>query len=1811
MFSEGESAAAMPGWLFNGDAYLDPELGGVLTEPVGSSVGSMFYADPVAAESSFSVSFDYAMDGGSGADGLAVALLDASRIDQGPRSVGWNGEDLGWFGLLGTAVLFDSYGFNVGDPGFSSVRVSQLGPLTPRLGVVGSSGAVSVRGTHHAEVVVDFAASVVSARLDGAQVVSVPVVPGSLPDRFFVGFTAATGLYTDQHSVANVELGGDSRVVADPGPLQPFETSGGPNPASVSCTPCYGDPVSANTGNFFDSVTDLELAGRLPFAWTRTYSVDRAGTLGPLGSGWTSPLTARLIPAAGPGDPVVVVQENGARVQFEADGVGGYATLPRFHATLARDAGSGEWLFTRQHVTTMRFAADGRVLSWADRNDETVQVGYDTALRPVSVSAGDGRSLSLTYNAAGRISRVTGPSGRGGVSYAYTGTDLTTVTDARGKKWLYGYDAAHRMTSMTTPRGAVTTTSYDALDRVVSQTEPVGRVTTFAYQDLGVSADGAHLTVTRITDPSGVVVEDRFSNGWLVEHVLDPDGPLPSRTSYHLDSQGNRTITVDPTGAVSTTQYNSDGAPIATTDALGNTTATAYNEFAEPTSHSDALGRTTTWAYDEHGNVTTITTPGTDGEVIPTMTGAAEQVVERAVALAGGSGPANTEMQYQDPAHPGDVTAVTDPLGGQTTLSYDAAGFLASSTDQLGRRTTFTHNNYGQLLTVVDPRGNAAGATAGNYRSTNTYDTGGLQLTAKDPLGHGTTWTYDADGNRVTTRDGAGNTWTTTYDLAGRPTAVTDPLAATTTTEYDGAGRTVAVTDPAGDRTTSSYDGHGWLSTTTTPEGNRAGATEAERAAATTTRGYDAVGRLTTEEVPDPAGGEELATRYSYDELGRLTHVEDPTGATTTREYDAAGQLLAVTDPILRITRYGFDPAGRVTTVTDPAGNVTSTSYDQVGNPLSVTDPIGRTTTWTYDAAHQPTSVTDPRGFAPDAAPQDYTTTYQYDLAGNRTEVRSPTRVISATTYDRASRATQVTNARGKTTRYTYNNADQILTVTTPDGGVTRTSYDPTGRAATLTDPRGNITTWSYDPAGRLASATDPLGRTRTTTWTANSQLHTVTTARGTTTHAYDPLGQLTGTSYSDTTPAASYQYDRAGRLTTTSTAGASGFTQTYEYDPAGQLTTWTNDQRTYHLDYDEAGNLTDLDYPAPGSVRLGWDYDNTGQPTRLTLTDPAADEPTLAAIDYGYDNAGNLTSWSNGTISQARDYDPDGFLQRVATGSEEYQSSTQYGYDPNGNPTSIHTERGDITTTRSFLYDANDRLTAACTTATCTASKAAQAWAYDKAGNILTQRIGPAATGTTTTNTYDTANQLTTRTTGTQPAKTLSYDADGNLTADGAGRTWTYDLPGRTTSTTSPTGTTTYRIDTAGQRVASTTGGVTQTLDWNPLGDMPLLLQASTDTTSTLPVPAPDLATAGAVTDTYDAGDTLTSRALAWYGQDLTNSITDVFTAQGTPDQATNYSPFGVPTPVTSVDLPTTPTLPAPLLGYTGALTDPDATIHLGLRSYDPTTGRFTSPDPAGHSAANRADGGYDSLYTYVHNQPLLLTDPTGLCDWNPFSSSPDACDLYNTIALAMRGQDDSALGNYAHVATEAWVNLGRGASLGLSDSAANRLSKGASCTVANDSFVARTYQLLGGVGAIVVPGGGAAGIAGRGGAKATQLTKTATATSKAANAGVRALPAFPKALSGGPANTHVYFGMVNGKPAYAGITNNLGRRQAQHGSKYVLDPITTSAVTRGEARAIEQALIVRNPGFNNKINSISPNHSYYQDAVDWGEAWLVRNGY
>jgi len=101
------------------------------------------------------------------------------------------------------------------------------------------------------------------------------------------------------------------------------------------------------------------------------------------------------------------------------------------------------------------------------------------------------------------------------------------------------------------------------------------------------------------------------------------------------------------------------------------------------------------------------------------------------------------------------------------------------------------------------------------------------------------------------------------------------------------------------------------------------------------------------------------------------------------------------------------------------------------------------------------------------------------------------------------------------------------------------------------------------------------------------------------------------------------------------------------------------------------------------------------------------------------------------------------------------------------------------------------------------------------------------------------------------------------------------------------------------------------------------------------------------------------------------------------------------------------------------------------------------------------------------------------------------------------------------------------------------------------------------------------------------------------------------PRALRGGPENVHIYFGLRDGKRVYVGITSDVARRQGQHGARFVLDPLRAAPVTKGQARSIEQALIVRNPGFENLINSISPRQPWYSEAVEWGEAWLKSYGW
>lgn len=86
--------------------------------------------------------------------------------------------------------------------------------------------------------------------------------------------------------------------------------------------------------------------------------------------------------------------------------------------------------------------------------------------------------------------------------------------------------------------------------------------------------------------------------------------------------------------------------------------------------------------------------------------------------------------------------ATTDPLNRTTTLTYDAAGNVATSTDALNRITSFQYDVKNRLTQVTDPN---TGVTA--YA----YDGNGNLLTVTDAKNQVTTFAYDSRNRLLST----------------------------------------------------------------------------------------------------------------------------------------------------------------------------------------------------------------------------------------------------------------------------------------------------------------------------------------------------------------------------------------------------------------------------------------------------------------------------------------------------------------------------------------------------------------------------------------------------------------------------------------------------------------------------------------------------------------------------------------------------------------------------------------------------------------------------------------------------------------------------------------------------------------------------------------------------------------------------------------------------------------------------------------------------------------------------------------------------
>ncbi|MCZ4102452.1 MULTISPECIES: DUF6531 domain-containing protein [Streptomyces] len=566
-------------------------------------------------------------------------------------------------------------------------------------------------------------------------------------------------------------------------------------------------------------------------------------------------------------------------------------------------------------------------------------------------------------------------------------------------------------------------------------------------------------------------------------------------------------------------------------------------------------------------------------------------------------------------------------------------------------------------------------------------------------------------------------------------------------------GRLASITDTAGRSTAFTVGTDGRLSKVALPDGTFVGYT------------YTA-GLLTT--VTDPAG---KATTYGYDTGQRLNSIIDPMGGKVANTYDTSGRVVTQTDPNGKKSNFSWDNS-RTSNTTDANGGVWSDVYS--GNVLlQSTDPYGKQVSYDYDRYLRPVAITDRLG---------NTTSMTYDGAGHMLTRQAPASVgySESWTYDPAGNMESHTDSRGNTTKYHYV-ANQLMDSTDPAGGKAAYTYTSLGALESVTTPRGKKTTYGYDPAGNRTSVTTPLGEISTFRYDPAGRITAKTDPRGnvsgadpaafTTTYVYDPRGPLK----SVTDPLGhltSYDYDDAGMLA--SVTDAASHLTSYTWDRAGNVRAVT----------DPAGKITTNTYDPVGNLQ--------------TVTDPLGNTTT-----YTYDKNNHLLS----TLT------PRGNLP----GANKAAFTTSYGYDPNGNRTSVTEPAGALTTTD---YDALNR-----PVSVTDPLKHVTRTSYDGNDNI-------AATtdplNKVTAYTYTKTDLQDRRTDPLGKITSYGYDADGHRTTQttplGFTTSWSYDADGRTATQVDPRGnvpnadptkfTTTYRYDEAGNttKVTDPLGKITTT---------------------------------------------------------------------------------------------------------------------------------------------------------------------------------------------------------------------------------------------------------------------------------------------------------------------------------------------------------------------------------------------------------------
>lgn len=771
-----------------------------------------------------------------------------------------------------------------------------------------------------------------------------------------------------------------------------------------------------------------------------------------------------------------------------------------------------------------------------------------------------------------------------------------------------------------------------------------------------------------------------------------------------------------------------------------------------------------------------------------------------------------------------------------------------------------------------------------------------------------------------------------------------------------------------------------------------------------------------------------VGTTYSYnDPLDRLVQVRRAAGGGSTLESQ---------------TNYTYPNTQQVNTRQDQ----NTTGDGRIGS-ATIADGFGRTVDsvqyedssqievhTVYNALGQVASTSNP------ARPGDsllYTIT-SYDTLGRVTQVQGPDGSVTNTSY--SGNQTTVTDPAGKNKTYSYDALGRLLSVyeDTESGGLnyaTNYGYDVLGNLLWVSQgfcPNCQGRNFTYDSLSRLTSATNPESGTVSYTYDNAGNLQTKTDARNvTTSYGYDALNRLTSKTYSDGTPSVSYSYDAnvlygVGHLT--SVANAAATTAYTAFDALGRVTASqeavAGQGYQFAYTYNLADDLVTETYPSGRVVTTG--YDAANRETQVTGTFNGQATNYVSGINYAAQGAPSLYAYGNNLY---RSYSYNSRLQVSSltdaianNGSQELLNIgfNWGGTNNNGNLLGVTQNNGGpgypqfLTFQQSFGYDGVNRLTSASDSGGWS-----RGFNYDSYGNMWVGSSGgvPLSGTTPTSDVFNGANRI----------NGGNYDAAGNQTLVN-GDTMAYDAENRLVSVTEPAasggGTETVGYDGMGERVLQTMPSGSVVSVYDAFGQ--LVAEYSTAAPST-----PLCQTC------YLSGDQLGSTRL----------VTD---ANGNIVARHDFAPFGEEIPGGYAGRDSSWSRGdgiKPL--FTGQIRDQETGLdYFHARYFGSALGRFTSPDPS-NAGADPSDPQTWNAYSYVRNNPLTLTDPSGECFWCWFAPVLDVVavltaqpEIFGFTAAVTSAASASTIATAASIGASAANTAALASSLGSGGHSKNGVS-------------------------------------------------------------------------------------------------------------------------------------------------------------------------